>query len=571
MLVLAAAAGIAAAPAHAGYPGRNGAVAFVGDRGGETRLYVRTGHRTVARLTGPVADPAWSPEGQRLAVTRGAPGGGRAVWVMFADGLGARPVTDAAVDGGEPTWRPDGRMLAYAAGPVGQRTIHAVRPDGTGDRAITAGPADQHAPAWGPDGTIAFVERTSTGEDIFTVPVAGGVPSRLTVAPGDDTSPAWSPDGERLAFVRGGDGVWVMNRFGGAQRRVVDLPGGMEAGVAWAPDGKLLLVAGGPPGKRQVYRVGLHGEGLRALSLPASNGRDPDWQSAGHPPVIAAAGDVACDPAWATFKGGLGTRRRCGMLRTSNLLLRPDLAAVLVLGDEQYPDGDLGRFYGSFGPSWGRLRPITRPVPGNHEYLTPGAAGYFDFFDGAGVRRGPAGDRTRGGYYSFDLGAWHIVALDSNCPSVPGGCGQGSPQQRWLERDLIAHRTKCTLAFWHHPLFSSLSREEGRGSRQTKALWNTLYELRADVVLSGHQHFYERLSPQDPDGNLDQGLGMPSFVVGTGGKGLDQPTFADRSRKAFDNASFGILELTLLRDRFRWRYRTTNGNPFRDAGEAPCH
>jgi 3',5'-cyclic AMP phosphodiesterase CpdA len=214
---------------------------------------------------------------------------------------------------------------------------------------------------------------------------------------------------------------------------------------------------------------------------------------------------------------------------------------------------------------------LLRPVPGNHEYLTPGAAGYFDFFNGAGVQRGRAGDRAQGGYYSFDAGAWHIVALNSNCREVPGGCDVGSPQQQWLARDLARNPRPCTLAFWHHPLFSSLAHEEGRGSKQTLALWQTLYDARADLVLSGHQHFYERLQSQDAAGNLDSARGIRTFVVGTGGKGLDGRDVADRNSVVFHNESFGVLELELHARHYEWRYHPTNGDPFTDVGSAVCH
>ena len=210
-------------------------------------------------------------------------------------------------------------------------------------------------------------------------------------------------------------------------------------------------------------------------------------------------------------------------------------------------------------------------MPGNHEYSTPGAAGYFDYFNGPGVLQGRAGDRVRGGYYSFEIGAWHVVALNSNCNDVPGGCGFGSPQQQWLAADLAGHTRPCTLAFWHHPLFSSLAGEEGRGSKQTIALWQTLYDAGADLVLSGHQHFYERLQSQDANGTLDSARGIRSFVVGTGGKALDDRDFTDPNSVVFHDTSFGILELTLHPRHYDWRYHATNGDPFTDVGSAVCH
>jgi len=561
-----------AGAAHAAYPGRNGAIAFVGrDATGEQTIFVRGGGVTRPFLRGDlVANPVFSPSGRRLAFNRDTPGAGRAVWVVNADGTDARVVSPLGAVASEPTWAPSSRSLAYAAGPTGHRTIHIVVANGLADRALTTGPADQYAPAWS-HRRIAFVQANPTGEDIYTVAAHGSTPRQLTSKPGDDTDPAWSPGGNRIAFVRGRGGIWTMNAYGHRAHRVIHVAGGIEQGVAWSPDGRRLLFAAGPRGRQRIYSVRTDGKGLRPLSYPVSDGRDPDWRSVGHDPVIAAAGDIACSPDGGSFRGGLGTPHFCGMMRTSNLLLRPDLAAVLVLGDLQYPDGDLGRFEQSFNPTWGRLGSLLRPVPGNHEYLTPGAAGYFDYFNGAGARFGRAGDRTRGGYYSFNVGTWHVIALDSNCTAIPGGCAIGSPEERWLAKDLITHPTQCTLAFWHHPLFSSLANEEGRGSKQTRALWQTLYDHGADVVLSGHQHFYERLDPQDQDGHADPVNGIRSFVVGTGGKNIDQADYRDPNSAHYDATTFGILELTLHPDSYAWRFRATTPDPFPDSGSGVCH
>ena len=562
-----------AAPAGASGLGENGAIAFVGQRGGDRVVYVRKRGRTVGLLRGAaLADAAWSPFGRRLAVTRELPDSGRAIWIFNADGTGERQLTASENAGSHASWAPGGRQLAYAAGPVGQRRIHVIGADGQRDRAITAGPEDQHSPVWGRKGVIAFVGVTPQGEDIYTVPARGGTPRRLTDKPGNDTDPTWDARGNRIAFVRGTGGIWVMSRFGNGARRIVNLPGGIEEGVSWSPDGSRLLFAGGPPGARQIHSVKLNGKGRRTLSLPTSNGEDPDWQSVGHDPVIAAAGDIACDPAGRSFNETFGTRRLCRMRTTSELLLRPDLAAVLPLGDLQYPTGSRDAFYASYGPTWGRLRSITRPVPGNHEFRDPGAAGYFDYFNGTGLPFGRAGSRARGGYYSYDVGEWHVVALNSNCPQVPGGgCEMGSAQQQWLARDLARHRNRCTLAYWHHPLFTSLASEEGRTPRETGALYQTIYDHGVDVLLTGHQHFYERLAPQDPTGTLDEVRGVRSFVVGTGGKSLDDADFRDSNSRLFDSTSYGILELELRPTTYAWTFRNAGPGFFYDAGSARCH
>ena len=574
---LACLAGAAAAlpvpGARAAYPGANGTIVFTARQSsGQEALDMRAAGRTRAIFTGSsLGDPVFSPLGRRIAVTRELPASGRAVWIFNADGTGARQLTDSALAGEQPTWSPSGQQVAYAAGPHGQRTIHAIAANGNADRPLTTGPGDQYDPAWSRRGVIAFVQDNPAGADIYTVPATGGIPRRLTSKPGNDVDPAWGPYGRQLAFVRDRGGIWVMNADGSHAHRVVHVRGGVEQGVAWSPDGNRLVFAGGPAGRRQIFSVDLHGRHRQVLSLPRSNGSDPDWGSAGHDPIIAAAGDIACAPTGASFNDGLGTQHYCGMRRTSNLLMAPDLWDVLALGDLQYPDGDLGRFYQSFDPSWGRIKSLLRPVPGNHEYVVPHAAGYFDYFDGAGAPGGQAGSRARGGYYSYDVGTWHIVALNSNCSFVPGGCDFGSPQQRWLAADLLAHPARCTLAYWHHPLFSSLASAEGRGTRQTAALWQTLYAADADVVLAGHQHFYERMQPMNATGALDPVHGIRSFVVGTGGKNIDQADFRATNSAVFNASTFGILELTLHPDSYSWRFRPASADPFSDSGTARCH
>jgi hypothetical protein len=181
------------------------------------------------------------------------------------------------------------------------------------------------------------------------------------------------------------------------------------------------------------------------------------------PPVsgtrIAAAGDIACDPASSLFNGGQGSGLSCRQLATSDLLVGAGYAAVLLLGDIQYEDGAYSKFLASYDPSWGRVKSITKPAPGNHEYQSGSPAGYFQYFGAA------AGDPAKG-YYSYDLGGWHFVALNSNCSAV-GGCGEGSPQELWLRDDLRDHPAACTLAYWHHPRFSSGS----HGSSTTSYLF----------------------------------------------------------------------------------------------------
>ena len=276
-------------------------------------------------------------------------------------------------------------------------------------------------------------------------------------------------------------------------------------------------------------------------------------------PRVAAAGDIACDPTGADFGGGDGEDARCRQQATSDLLVDGGYDAVLVLGDIQYEDGAYSKFLESYEPSWGRVQTSTRPVPGNHDYRDTDASGYFRYFGQA------AGDPARG-FYSFEVGAWHVVALNSNCAEV-GGCGEGSEQEGWLRSDLAANRATCTLAYWHHPRYSSGL----HGSDPTyRAFWQTLSAAGADVVLVGHDHDYERFAPQDANGHRDLDRGLRQFVVGTGGHSLRRfPRIAPNS-EVRDASSFGVLELTLGSDAYAWRFRPAVGS-FTDSGSTSCH
>jgi calcineurin-like phosphoesterase family protein len=285
-------------------------------------------------------------------------------------------------------------------------------------------------------------------------------------------------------------------------------------------------------------------------------------------PLVAAAGDIACDPEDPNFNGGNGTAELCHMRQTSDLVLGARPAAVLALGDLQYEAGSLEDFTASYAPTWGRLKSITRPVPGNHEYGIKGAKGYFDYFNGEGVNSGPAGDRDKG-YYSFDVGAWHLIALNSNCSEFGLTCGGGFPQANWLRADLAAHRNRCVLAYWHHPLYSSGQ----QGNHPTMHdIFAALYEAGADLVLTGHDHYYERFGPLTPEGVPDPARGIREFIVGTGGRDLQRtkkPIKNDSQVRHFE--TFGVLALRLHPDSYDWEFLPEAGKTFRDSGTQPCH
>jgi hypothetical protein len=230
---------------------------------------------------------------------------------------------------------------------------------------------------------------------------------------------------------------------------------------------------------------------------------------------------------------------------------------VLTLGDNAYPDGSLSDFQRRYDPTWGVHRGKTYPSPGNHDYRTPDAAGYKAYF---GSRATPAGET----WYSFDLGGWHLVSLDSNCQDV--GCRPGSPQYEWLQQDLSANTKPCVLAYWHHPRFSS---GEHGSSRRTQPFWKVLYEHGADVVLNGHDHTYERFTPLTPDGQPDPG-GIREFVVGTGGARLYPFGPPETGSEVRQNSTHGVLQLTLDTTGYDWRFVPVAGGGFTDTGSGGC-
>jgi hypothetical protein len=297
--------------------------------------------------------------------------------------------------------------------------------------------------------------------------------------------------------------------------------------------------------------------GAAAPGAPGSGRPAPPAPSTAGPAVVAAVGDIACDPSSPSFNGGVGTTSSCHQKAVSDLVVNGGVDAFLPLGDLQYESGTFDAFTASYHPSFGRVKAVTYPAVGNHEYLTADAAGYFQYFGAA----------ARGGYYSFDLGAWHLIALNSNCGQA-GGCGDGSPQLNWLKADLAAHKTACTLAYWHHPRFSSGTHGN---DADVEPVWSALWSAGADVVLNGHDHVYERFAPQTPTGAADPARGIRQFTVGTGGKGLTSIGSPIANSEVRHDQTFGVLMLTLLPDRYEWRFVPEAGKTFTDSGSAACH
>ena len=257
------------------------------------------------------------------------------------------------------------------------------------------------------------------------------------------------------------------------------------------------------------------------------------------PEIFVGAGDIG----WCGSPGVAATGR----------MLDGIAGTVFAAGDNAYMSGTAQQYHDCYDPGWGRHKGRTRPAPGNHEYESPGAAGYFDYF---GPNAGPAGQ----GYYSFALGNWHAISLNSNIDVA-----EGSAQGRWLQFDLASHPSKCTLAYWHHPLFSSGPNGDNPGMR---AFWRILYNAGVDVVVVGHDHLYERFAAQDPDGRFDPTRGVRQFTAGTGGANLyNFVTVRANSEKRI--SAYGVLKLTLEADRYDWEFMPAGGE--RDRGSDVCH
>jgi hypothetical protein len=260
-------------------------------------------------------------------------------------------------------------------------------------------------------------------------------------------------------------------------------------------------------------------------------------------PVLVGAGDIA-------YCGSTGDSA------TARLLLSIS-GTVFTTGDNAYDRGTSTEYANCYGPTWGQVRSRTRPVSGNHEYLTSGAAGYFGYF---GSRAGTKGK----GYYAYNVGSWRIYALNSNCAYV--SCSSTSAQAAWLKADLAANPRRCVMAYWHHPLFSS---GEHGNNTTVKPLWNILYAYHADVVVNGHDHDYERFARQTPGGVRTE-RGIREFVVGTGGRSHYAWSTIKTNSLARNNTTYGVLMLTLHSTSYSWKFVPVAGKTYTDSGSTAC-
>jgi acid phosphatase type 7 len=278
----------------------------------------------------------------------------------------------------------------------------------------------------------------------------------------------------------------------------------------------------------------------KVVSSPPPSGADP---------VMVGAGDIAnCS----NLAGAQATAKLLGAIP----------GTVYTLGDNAYGSGTSTEFANCYDPTWGQVKARTRPAPGNHEYYTSGATGYFGYFGSA------AGDPSRG-YYSYELGQWHVVVLNTNDQCKYVSCSAGSEQEQWLKTDLANHPAQCTLAYFHYPLFTSGNYAPGISS--VRPLWDDLYSGGADVVLNGHDHIYERFAPQSPSGALDQARGVREFVVGTGGAEHYGIKTVQPNSEARNAGTFGVLKLTLHPASYDWQFVPEAGKTFTDSGTTSCH
>jgi len=232
---------------------------------------------------------------------------------------------------------------------------------------------------------------------------------------------------------------------------------------------------------------------------------------------------------------------------------------VFTAGDNAYESGTAAEFANCYDPTWGAFRDRTKPVPGNHDYVTSDATGYYNYF---GAAAGPSSQ----GWYAYDVGAWRIYALNSNCDAI-GGCGEGSAQETWLQADLAANPRQCVAAIWHHPRFSS---GDHGNNTDVDAIWRDLVAAGAEFVINGHDHDYERFAPLDATGAVASANGTREFVVGTGGASLRAFTTVQGGSEVRNSATLGVMKFTLSATGYSWQFVPIAGKTFTDTGSGTC-
>lgn len=269
-------------------------------------------------------------------------------------------------------------------------------------------------------------------------------------------------------------------------------------------------------------------------------------------PIFVGAGDIAGSPS-----GASGNDEATAKVVESIIAANPGRVTVFAAGDLAYNAGTATEFASYYDPTWGRFKASTMPVPGNHEYGTTSAAGYFGYWGSQ------AGDPAKG-YYAFNLGTWRIYALNSEIAH-----GAGSTQEQWLRADLAANPTQCALAFTHHPRFSSGTHGSDTGM---SPIWQALYDYNAEILLGGHDHNYQRFAPQTAAGVLDNARGVRQWVVGMGGIGLYTFATPITNSQAYNYSSYGVLKLTLHPTSYDFQYVGIAGNSYTDSGTGvACH
>lgn len=299
-------------------------------------------------------------------------------------------------------------------------------------------------------------------------------------------------------------------------------------------------------------RLAFAGVLIALAAIPACSG--PTGPSTPPPPPPPPGGGT---PFVFVGAGDIAACGEVGHIATATLLDRfsGSTTFIFTAGDNAYPSGRAADFRDCYDPYWGRHKGLTRPTPGNHDYESPNAIPYYNYF---GENAGPSGR----GYYAYDVGAWRVIALNSEI-DVSGG----SPQVQWLRTELSTNTAACTAAIWHRPLFSS---GPHAGHLQMRDIWRVLYDANVDVVINGHNHLYERFAPQDPEGTRNEARGIRQFTVGTGGVPLHEPG-APQTNSQTVIKTWGVLKFELIQGEYRWEFVPFQGTGVLDPGSGKCH